>query len=168
MRTTSLAKQLLGIVVLLVGCVLLLASLRRLLHISEFWKTGNPGLILWNVAGFVVLIAVGVYCFLSALRLLNSRLVKKPRFGWGRIVLGSFMLYVQIGSDLHLVPDGPVPTFKPSNPAEAATMKMTGIALCFAFAYVIYRGIRVGFARPESPESTPELGAPGSRPGCGR
>lgn len=168
MRTTSVAKQLLGIVVLLVGCVLLLASLRRLLHISEFLKTGNPGLILWNIAGLGVFVAVGAYCFLSALRLLNPQLVKKPRFGWGRIVLGSFMLYVQIGSDLHLVPDGPLPAFKPSNPAEAATMKMTGIALCFVFAYVIYRGIRAGFAKHESPESTPELGAPGPRPGFGR
>lgn len=84
MRTTRLAKQLLGIVLLPVGCVLLLASLRRLLHISEFWKTGNPGLILWNIAGLLLFIAVGVYCFPSAFRLLNPQLIKKPRFGWGK------------------------------------------------------------------------------------
>jgi hypothetical protein len=81
--------------------------------------------------------------------MLNPQLIKKPRFGWGRIVIGSFMLYVQVGSDLHLVPDGPVPTLKPSNPAQAAAMRMTGIALCLVFIYVVYRGIRAGFRKPQ-------------------
>jgi hypothetical protein len=126
MKTNRLAKQLFGIVVLLVGCVLLLASLGRLPYIAHFWAAGNLGLILWNVAGLVLFPSLGVYCVCAGLRLLNPQLIKKPRFGWGRIVIGSFMLYVQVGSDLHFIPDGPVPTLKPSNPTQATSMRMTG------------------------------------------
>src|SRR5271166_2747741 len=149
MNTNRLAKQLFGIVVPLTGCVLLLASLRRMFYISHLWTTGSPGLNLWNVVGLFLFPSLGVYCVGAGLRLLNPQLIKKPRFGWGRIVIGLFMLYVQVGSELHFAPDGPVPTFKPSNPTQATSMKITGIAFCLIFIYVIYRGIRAGFTRPE-------------------
>jgi len=142
-------KQLSGAIVLLVGCVLTLASLRRLPYISHVWTTGNLAMSLWNITGFVVFPALAAYCVLSGLRLINPQLIRAPRFGWGRIVIGSFMLYVQVGSDLHFTPEGPVPTFKASNPTQAATMKATGIAIGLFFIYLIYRGVRAGFTRPK-------------------
>ena len=112
MEMKRYAKQLSAFALFLVGCFLLLASLRRLIYISHVLAIDSRGLMLWRLIGILLLPALGVYCFCSGLRLLNPLFIKKPRFGWGRIIVGSFVLDVQVGSLFHFVPNGPLPTFK--------------------------------------------------------
>jgi hypothetical protein len=106
--------------------------------------------------------ALPVYFICSGLRMMNPKLIKPFRFGWGKIIIGSGMLFSQVGSHYHLVPEGPLPILKPSNPTEAVSMEVTGIVMSFVFAYLIFRGIRQGFTRPKPQPDTLPLQPPES------
>ena len=142
-----LVKQICGGLLVVVGCAILLLLLRGM-----FRQIGT----IWNVVGDVLLVSLLVYVCLSGLRMMNPSLVRRPRFGWGKIIVGLFVLYSQAMRYFHLFPDGPIPELKPANPTQAASMKVTMVAICLLFAYVIYRGIRQGF-----PRSAPQQGVAG-------
>lgn len=165
MDTKRRAKQVFGGVMVLVGCVSLLRILGALIfgHIANSWASVGLALNLWNIGTLVLLTSLGVYFVCAGLRWINPQLIKPPRFGWGKIIFGSLMLFSQVGSHYHLVPEGPLPILKPSNPTEAVSMQVTGIAISLVCVYLIFRGIRAGFARRESqldipPPQSPESG----------
>jgi hypothetical protein len=164
MNVKRRGKQVVGGLLVLIGCVVSLSFLRGLAigHIDNLWKWGLA-FSLWNIGRLVIQAALAVYLICSGLRMMNPKLIKPFRFGWGKIVIGSSVLFSQVGSHYHLIAEGPLPRFKPSNPTQAASMEVTGIVMSLVFAYLIFRGIRQGFSRPESqPDSlsaqSPESG----------
>jgi hypothetical protein len=71
--------------------------------------------------------------------------VSPSRFGWGKVIVGALILYIQVGFIYHLVPEGLLPIHMPSTPAEA-----TSVVLCDLIAvYLIVRGIWEGYSRRE-------------------
>jgi hypothetical protein len=144
--------QIFGGISLLLGCILFIALLRKLVvtHLAVLWPTNVLAFNVYNLGGFVLLACFAAYCVGAGLRLMNPELIKRPRFGWKKILFGLWMLYANAGTYFHLVPEGPIPLFKPSNAPEAASMKMTTALLCLVFVYLIFRGVREGFIRPKS------------------
>jgi len=157
MEAKHRGKQVLGGVLVFVGCGVSLLVLRLLAfgHIVNVWMFGGLGPTLWNVGRLVLLAALSVYLVCSGLRMINPKLAKPFRFGWGKILFGSLMILSGVGSHYHLVPDGPIPYFKPSNSTEAVSMKVTNIALSIIFACLIFRGIREGFVQRDSHAAQP-------------
>ena len=153
------AKQVLGAVMVLASVGLSLLILRRLGfgQNAGIWRAGLLPML--YTLGFLVLNACfAVYLFCSGLRMVSPNMVGPTRFGWGKVIVGALILYIQVGFIYHLVPEGPLPIRKPSTPAEA-----TSVVLCDLIAvYLIVRGIWEGYSRrgpqpdnlpPQSPES---------------
>jgi hypothetical protein len=82
--------------------------------------------------------------------MINPALIQPSRFGWGKIVFGTWMLFSQIGAYFHLVPDGPIPLLKPDNATQAACMHVTSVVLSLVFLYLIFRGVRAGLSRRQT------------------
>ena len=153
------AKQVFGAVMVLASVGLSLLILRRLGfgQNAGIWQAGLLPML--YTLGFLILnTSFAVYLFYSGLRMVNPNTVGSTRFGWGKIIVGALILYIQVGFDYHLVPEGPLPIHMPSTPAEA-----TSVLLCdLIAAYLIVRGIWEGYSRrrpqpdnlsPQSPES---------------
>lgn len=93
-------KQVVGGLLTLVGCGLSLGVLRRLLvfgHVQNLWTLEPVTRRLWQIGGLVLLAAFSAYLVGSGLRLMNPKLVKPSRFGWGKIIFGTLILYIQLG-----------------------------------------------------------------------
>ena len=153
------AKQVFGAVMVLASVGLSLLILRRLGFGQNggIWRAGLLPML--YTLGFLILnTSFAVYLFYSGLRMVNPNTVGSTKFGWGKIIVGALILYIQVGFDYHLVPEGPLPIHMPSTPAEA-----TSVLLCdLIAAYLIVRGIWEGYSRrrpqpdnlsPQSPES---------------
>jgi hypothetical protein len=162
MDAKRLGKQVLGGVLTLIGCGLALALLRVLVfgHIENRWNSSALGQSLWSAFGLILLVALSVYIICSGLRMTNPRLVRPFRFGWGKILISLFVLSGRVGFYFHFFPQ--LADLKPSNPTEAASMKVAEIALGLFFSYLIFRGIRQGFTRPEPQLDTLPLQSPES------
>ena len=150
MDTTHSGKRGFGIVVVLTGCVfaspLLLALLRG--HLANGWRFQPIAVSLLRIATLVLLASFSTYLICSGLRMLNPLLVPTFRFGWGKILVGSWMLLSQVSSHYHLAPEGPLPIFKPSNASQSVGMTVAGIVMCLVAVYLIFRGIREGSLPP--------------------
>jgi membrane protease YdiL (CAAX protease family) len=139
------ARLALGVLILLVGACLSVALLPRLVlgRIGDFWQVGIV----------VLLAALSAYLIYSGLRLINPQRFKPPKFGWGKIILGSFLLFGQVGSHYH-PSEGPLPLFRPSNPTQAASMRATSVVIDLVCVYLIFRGVWQGFSRREPQPNT--------------
>ena len=93
-----------------------------------------------------------MYLFYSGLRMVSPKTVSPSRFGWGKMIIGALILYLQVGLDYHLVPEGPLPIRKPSNATEAASV----LVIDLIGVYIIFRGIWEGYSRRELQRDTPE------------
>jgi hypothetical protein len=146
------AKQVFGSVVILVGCAFAfpLALMMVSGHIENLWKIDNMTVYLVRIGALVLFTSLSVYLICTGLRMVNPRVMEPFRFGWGKILFGSWVLFSQVSAHYHLIPEGPLPILKPSNAAEGVSMKVTGMAMCLLAVYLIFRGIRAGFSPRES------------------
>jgi hypothetical protein len=77
--------------------------------------------------------------------MVNAKKVKTSGFGWGKILFGTLILYIQAGFDFHLVPNRPFPIRRTSSLAEA-----TSVLVWDLFGvYLMFRGIWSGISRRE-------------------
>jgi hypothetical protein len=135
-------KQVLGAALVLASVWLSVLILRRLVF-TDIWQVGGVLLRLYTL-GFLVLNAIfAVWLLYFGMRMVNPKTFRPSRFGWGRIISGATILYMQVGFDSKLVSGGP---YKPSTQAQAASV----LVIDLVAVYLIFRGIRAGFARPES------------------
>lgn len=147
MHIKQRAKQVFGSVVVLVGCAFAFPLILAVVpgHIDNLWKIDNMTVYLVRIAALVLFTSLSVYLICTGLRMVNPRVIKPFRFGWGKILFGSWILFSQVSSHYDLTPEGPLPIFKPSNPNEAVSMKVTAMAMCLVSVYLIFRGVRAGF-----------------------
>jgi hypothetical protein len=145
-------KQILGGLAFLVGCAFLSPLLLMLIsgHINNIWKIDNAANYFMRIAAVVLFASFAAYFLCTGLRMVSPRLLKPFRFGWGKILLGVWILFSEISSHFHLVPEGPLPLLKPSNETQALSMKATGIAICVLSVFLIFRGVRAGFRSHKS------------------
>jgi uncharacterized membrane protein HdeD (DUF308 family) len=117
-------------------------------------QVGGMLVKLYRTGLFVLNAFLAVYLFYSGLRKVDPRMVSHSRFGWGRMIVSGLILYVQLGFDYHLVPEGPLPIHTPSNPTQAASV----LAVDLIGVYLIFRGVWKGFSKhePQSDKSPPE------------
>jgi hypothetical protein len=84
------AKQACGIFLVLVGCALAILVFR---NIDNLWKIDNLTIYPWRVGLLVLRASISAYLICTGLRMVNPMLIKPFRFGWGKILFGSMMLF---------------------------------------------------------------------------
>lgn len=106
----------------------------------------------WDFVSGLLGVAAGAYAIRVGLRAIRySRgQPRRPGFGWGRILLGTVVLYssaveyFQLFAVRHIIKP-----LEASNPAQAEGMKMGQIVVLLICIWLIVSGIRAGFRKPE-------------------
>jgi len=141
----------LGWLSVLVGYVFALLLIRGiLLGIMRGFRTA-PSHALWLIGGYLVFFGLAMYLIAVGRRALSIAQGNPPlkgRFGWGRIVLGTVVLYSNLIERFHLLPMNAVyhiRHFEPANATEAASMNFTAIVIDLVCVALIFSGIWRGF-----------------------
>jgi hypothetical protein len=124
--------QCFGVVSVLCGC-LVAAILLRILMIGHFDTA-------WPVLRFALMGALSAYLFYIGLRLFrygDSREKPVPRFRWGRILWGAWLVFINAENYFYPAPN----LLKPSNATEAASMNVMTIVMSLVGLYLIAWGI---------------------------
>jgi hypothetical protein len=133
--------QFLGWLAAIGGCSIAILLVRVLIvgHIVNFW----------NFVGDVLLVALAVDLLSIGWRAIwfaKGQPRTKARFGWGRMLLGAWLLFSTANTQFHLVPTQTiVRPLEYSNPAQAASGNLTTIAICIGCVFLILWGIWKGF-----------------------
>jgi hypothetical protein len=159
MGFTLRAKQILGAAVVAAGVALALLVSRRLDFGEITYMLQVSGVVqtLWRLGVFALVGSFAVYMICSGLRMVNPTLIRTFRFGWGKIIFGVLILYMQLGIDNHFVLNGQTDIHRPSTLSEAVSV----LVFDLIGVYLIFRGIRQGFTRPQPqpdilPSQSPE------------
>ena len=152
METKHRTTQLLAIIWLIAGCLLgaltgwhliLVAAYSMRGYSIDFWYPLNQA---WLLGLAAYLISVGV----RRIRGAKEGGTKTPKIGWGRVFVGTFLIFSCVGNLLHPVRNRF--EFKPSNEVQAAAMKSTELFLNLFMPVVgaglIVSGIRARFRKP--------------------
>ena len=137
MDTKHRILQLLAIAGLASSCLLGLLVLRRLFlgHIGDIW------------AAMDLLFVCGLIAYLISAGIRGMRWAKGQgtvgigQIKWGRVYLGSLLIFVEIKNHWHPAPN----LLKPSNEAQAAGMTAAAIGLVFLGACLLVSGITSRF-----------------------
>jgi hypothetical protein len=108
----------------------------------------------WVLMGYLLFFALAVCLFnlgRRALSIAKGCPRPKARFGWGRILVGSLLLYGSAVDHFHLIPTRGLKHFEPTNEAQALTMKVAAIVIASGCILLIFSGMRRGF-RPRRTE----------------
>jgi hypothetical protein len=152
--------QLLAITSLIAGCLLgartgwhliLVAAYSMRGYSIDFWYV----LIKASLFGLAVhLISVGV----RRIRGAKEGGTKTPKIGWGRVLVGTFLIFSCVDNLLHPVHNRF--EFKPSNEVQAAAMKSTELFLNrfmpVVGAGLIVSGIRARLRKPIEDDASPK------------
>jgi hypothetical protein len=146
------AAQLLAIISLIAGGLLGTVTAWHLILVAAYSMRGRaidfwyPLIQAWLLGLAAYLISVG----LRRIRGTREGGTKTPRIGWGRVLVGTFLILSCVNNLLH-----PVHSrfeLKPSNETQAAAMKGTELFLNlfmpFVGAALIILGIRARFKKP--------------------
>jgi hypothetical protein len=145
----------LAILSLIAGCLLGALTIWRLVVAAVHFMQGNsinPWFLLIQ-AWFLGLTAYLIFFGLGRIRRATKDWKKTPKIGWGKVLLGAFLIISCIANLLHTVPNrmGRF-QFKPSNEREAEIMKkseqITYLTLTFVGVVLIVSGIRARFKKP--------------------
>jgi hypothetical protein len=129
--------QLLGVVAIIVGCLVGLLLIRRVAvgHIANIWIALSD-LFVASFAAY--LISVGV----RGLRYsISGERDASPRFKWGRILAGSWLIFSEIKNYYHPAPN----LLKASNQGEAVGMGIMFVVLVLIGGWLVITGIRARF-----------------------
>jgi hypothetical protein len=113
--------------------------------LGGIWQTGGILRTLYRLGFLLLNASLAVYLIYFGWRVVNAKKVRTSGFGWGEMIIGTLILYIQAGFDYHLIPNRPFPIHMPSNLAEAASVLVCDLI----GVYLIFRGIWAGFSRRE-------------------
>jgi hypothetical protein len=131
-----------AVVVVFVGAWLSLLVLRGLVY-GGISQRGGIVVALYRLGCLVLSAGLAGYLFYYGWRLLNPKTVSTSGFGWGKMLVGALILYVQAGFDYHLIPVGRIPIHQPLDPTEAVSLLVWDLIA----VYLIFRGIWAGLIR---------------------
>jgi hypothetical protein len=99
-------SKVLGIFWILVGVCLSLSILRGLV-LGGIRQTGGNLRMLFRLGFLLLNASLAGYLIHLGWRLANATKVSTSGLGWGKILFGTLILYIQAGFDLHLIPNRP-------------------------------------------------------------
>ena len=153
--------QPLAIISLIAGCLLGARTGWHLILVAVYSMRGYS-MDLWYV-----LIKALVFCFavhlisfgLHRMRQTKEEWTKTPRIGWGRLLVGAFLIISCLSSLLHPLPNSfDKFKFNPSNEVQERAMKATELLLNVFMpvvgASLIISGIRARFKKPTAVDAT--------------
>jgi hypothetical protein len=112
---------------------------------------------LWIVVGDLLLLALVAYLIFNGIRLVSigeGMPRPKTRFGWGKMLVGSWIIYSAAGDYFHFIPKGPIKTLEPSNATQASAMHATQIAVLIGCVFLIISGFWQGFRKKQLEPNT--------------
>ncbi len=135
--------QILGCLAIAVGCVLvmiLIGGLTSFRNVSFWMAFGN--LLFAAVAAYLI------YLGRRALSFARGKPLPKARFGWGRILLGTVLLFSSANDHLHLLSTHTaIKRLEPSNQTQAVAMNVTAVVIAVGCVVMIISGIWIGVRR---------------------
>jgi hypothetical protein len=99
--------------------------------------------------GYLLFLALAVYFFTvgrRAISIAKGSPRPRPRFGWGRMLLGALLIFCAATTEFHLFPTRVKP-LEYENQTQAAAGHVTTIAICIGCVFLILWGIWKGFGR---------------------
>ena len=152
MGAKRLGIRVLGWLSLVVGYGLALMLIRGVYIGTTRGFAADRSQAFWIVLGYLLFLGLALYLFTlgrGALLIAKGRPRARPRFGWGRIVVGLILLYSSAVDHFHLIPvRGTVRHLEATNETQAVAMKVTAIALAVGCVVLILSGIWRGL-RPD-------------------
>ena len=101
-----------------------------------FW--GESGAI-WKVVGQAFFLLLAAYLIFAGVRGIEYGTAKpRTRYGWGRILVGSWLIYAAAQNHFHPDPN----RLKPSNEAEALGMWLAAVVFVVIAILLIVSGLR--------------------------
>ncbi len=145
----------LAIISLIAGCLLGTLTIWRLIVAAVHFMQGNsisPWFLLIQM-WFSGLTAYLIFFGLGRIRGATENWKKTPKIGWGKVLLGTFLIISCLGNLLHAVPNKMEKyQFKPSNEREAQVMKNTELFLNLLIplggAALMVSGVWARFKKP--------------------
>jgi len=107
------------------------------------------------LAYVILATCLSAYLIRAGLRMINPEKVKQSRFGLGRIVFGSWILFSQLASHYGVAPSGPWPLMRPENDVQAIGMRDAQVVITVVSILLLASGIKVGL-RGQNSEETPD------------
>lgn len=151
MKTRRLGTYAFGWLSLLGGYALGLLLIRGIfLGVTQGFRADRSQ-ALWIILAYLVFLVLGVHLFALGRRTLamaKGSPYPPARFGWGRIVLGTVVLYSSAVDHFHLMPEGPIRRVAPANETEAAAMGVTAIVIATVCVALILSGLWRGLRHP--------------------
>lgn len=103
----------------------------------------------WILLGYLLFLALAVYLFTAGRRAISiAKGSPRPRarFGWGRMLLGTLLIFGAATSQFHLLPARvKLPEYQ--NQTQAAAGNVTTIAIYIGCVVLILSGVWKGFSR---------------------
>lgn len=135
--------QVLGCLAIALGCLLALILIGGLtsFHIVSFWMALGD-LIFAAVAAYLI------YLGSRGLAFAHGKPLPKARFGWGRILLGTVLLFSSANDHFHLLSSHTaIKRLEPSNQTQAVAMNVTAVVIAVGSVAMIISGIWIGVRR---------------------
>lgn len=105
----------------------------------------------WIVLAYLLFCALAVYLFNVGRRAISTAKGSprpKARFGWGRMLLGTLLIFSAASNHFHIFPERHfVKQLEYKNQMQAAAGNVTTIAIYIGFVFLILSGIWKGFRR---------------------
>jgi hypothetical protein len=118
---------------------------------------GRPQVV-WILLGYLLFLALAAYLFTFGRRAISiAKGIPRPsaRFGWGRIMLGTMLIFGAASAEFHPFPTG-AKSWEYENQTQAAAGHATTIAICIGCVFLIFSGIWKGFGRRAAkPDASP-------------
>ena len=144
-------SQILGWLSAIAGYGLALVLIRGIyLGLTRGFGT-SPLQAVWVALGYLIFFGVALYLVVVGRHVLakaQGNVPSNARFGWRRILIGTVVLYGNIGNRFHLLPVNSSAHLKPleaPNATQAASMEVTWILIALGCVLLVFSGIWRGF-----------------------
>jgi len=157
--------QIFGWFFVVAGYILALLLIRGIFIGTTRGFAGHPN-IPWVVLGYLLFFAIAFYLFAVGRRLISVAKGKprpKPRFGWGRIVLGALVIFGAATAQFHLLPLRHFIRQEHQKQAQTAAQIIPALVVYVSCVLLILSGIRKGFRRAPTPGAEAHMILPQAR-----
>jgi len=151
MEVKRLGMRVFGWLSLVIGYGLALLLIRGVFVGTTRGFRADRSQAFWIVLGYLLFLGLAVYLFTlgrRGLSIAKGRPRPTARFGWGRIVVGTILLYSYAVDHFHLIPVRGVRHLEPTNETQAVTMTVTAIVIALGCLVLVLSGLWKGF-RPQ-------------------
>jgi len=119
----------------------------------------GPPQAAWLLLAYLLFFALAVYLFTAgrrAISIAKGSPQSKARFGWGRMLLGTLLIFGAVTNKFHLLPTRQfVKHLEYQNQTQVAAGNVATIAMWIGCVFLILSGLWRGFRRQIKPGSTP-------------